>query len=148
MSYIEKKIESSNSPDEIFYFVSEIINGCEEASLSKGEKLVLRIDNFLAQINNGGFDQYFFNSGVWNAHECLGFLKQVGAIKMAQLLSRAIQIAELPQTVPDDYDYEATEEQEEQLNDLDGEFYSIEDEPYAQVLKYMKKNLGEFANKV
>ena len=50
-------------------------------SLNSIEKNILYIEMLEGQVNNGGFDQYFFNSSGEYAHETLTALKEIKAPK-------------------------------------------------------------------
>lgn len=47
------------------------------------------VEELEAQVNNGGFDQYFFNSSGGNAAATLDALDAVGAHKTAAIVRRA-----------------------------------------------------------
>jgi hypothetical protein len=144
MSYVDSFIAKYDDPEDLFYAITNVLSGTDFSVMTMEERFISRIDNFLAQVNNGGFDQYFFNSGIWEAHECHNALSTIGSIKMKALIEKAIEIISLPAHVPEDYAYEATEEQEEELDKLDAAFYKISDEPYAQAYKFIIKNQSGF----
>ena len=49
------------------------------------------IEELDMEVNNGGFNQYFFNSSGQNCFETLRELRKVGKSKKAELLERAIE---------------------------------------------------------
>ena len=55
------------------------------------------IGDLETEVNNGGFDQYFFNSTGSRAHEAANALGLIGAFQMAELLESAI--AKFPSSV-------------------------------------------------
>lgn len=56
-----------------------------------------------AQVNNGGFDQYYFNTGGKLARATVNALRQIGARETASLLEAAnADIGKLP--LPEDHD--------------------------------------------
>jgi Domain of unknown function (DUF4375) len=59
------------------------------AALSAKERVILDIADLEAQVNNGGFDQFFYNSGSRRAVEMIAALRLVGAPKMAAIVERA-----------------------------------------------------------
>lgn len=144
MSYITSFIKRYDTPEDLFYAITDVLSGTDYSVMTKEERFISLIDNFLAQVNNGGFDQYFFNSGVWEARECHEALSTIGSKKMKSLLEKAISLINLPVQVSEDYDYEVTEEQEEGLDELDSEFYKISAEPYAQAYEFIIKNQSGF----
>ena len=52
---------------------------------------VADIDELDMEVNNGGFNQYFFNSSGQNCFETLRELKRLGKPKKAELLEKAIE---------------------------------------------------------
>src|SRR5262245_4792479 len=63
-----------------------------EARLSDTERRLLAAYWLEAEVNNGGFDQYFFNSAGDNAEAALAGLKDMGAAGAAGLLERAMAV--------------------------------------------------------
>jgi hypothetical protein len=49
-------------------------------------------DEFEAEVNNGGLNQYFFNSSGQNCFETLRYFKKSGNIKNEAILERAINL--------------------------------------------------------
>ncbi len=117
-------------------------------SLNSIEKNILYIEMLEGQVNNGGFDQYFFNSSGEYAHETLLALKEINAPQMADLLNRAISVfPKLP--IPKD-----TEQRREYMEDipesisetwdkLDDEFYKYPENLEGLVIEYIKANIKE-----
>jgi hypothetical protein len=56
---------------------------------------------FEAEINNGGLNQYFFNSSGQNCFETLRYFKRNGKTKEARILEEAINLIN-PQKLPED----------------------------------------------
>jgi Domain of unknown function (DUF4375) len=58
------------------------------------EKIVAHADSdeFEAQVNNGGLNQYFFNSSGQNCFETLRYFKKTGNTKNAAILEKAINL--------------------------------------------------------
>jgi len=80
------------------------------------------------QVNNGGFNQYFFNSSGEYAHETLNGLKEINAPKMANILNEAIEVFPIA-PIPKDTEKRRTlmEDLPENISDrwdmLDHNFY-------------------------
>ncbi|MCG3131032.1 MAG: hypothetical protein FLDDKLPJ_01807 [Phycisphaerae bacterium] len=102
-----------------------------------------------AEVNNGGFSQYFFNS--WSDHwpDALTGLNAIGARRTAEILQRAVAVfgPEGPAT-----DREARMDQlsklidrcEKELDDLDDQFYKETDPLYVQYMLYAAKHADQF----
>ncbi len=120
-------------------------DGKDFESLNSIEKNILYIEMLEGQVNNGGFDQYFFNSSGEYAHETLIALKEMKAPQMAEILNRAIKVfPTLP--IPKD-----TEQRRECMEDvpknisetwskLDDEFYKYPENLAGLVIEYVKVN--------
>ena len=54
------------------------------------EKVKIVIDNLEMEINNGGFDQFFFNSAGDDASETVDALKIIGAIHTSKIVQSSI----------------------------------------------------------
>ena len=63
-----------------------------ENSLTDTERRLLAAYWLEAEVNNGGFDQYFFNSAGNNAETALFGLKEIGATSAAALLEQAVAV--------------------------------------------------------
>jgi hypothetical protein len=104
------------------------------------------------EINNGGFDQYFFNTSGNYTHETVNSLILIGANKTADILQKAIN--QFPnKTVPKDRNerqllLDQIREQSEAIwHDLDDKFYAYEDDLNTLNLNYIKQNIEEFLEK-
>ncbi len=53
------------------------------------QQVVNLVEELEAEVNNGGFDQFFFNSSGDNSAETIEALKLIGACAMADILTRA-----------------------------------------------------------
>jgi hypothetical protein len=105
--------------------------------------------NLEREVNNGGFNQYFFNSSGNFAHETIASLNAIGALKTADLLQRAIN--QFPEgLVPVDRDERQTilgdieEKANEAWGDIDQAFYQYQDDLNSLNIEYVKKNKEEF----
>lgn len=103
-----------------------------------------------AEINNGGFNQYFFNSSGAHAYKTVLSLKLINAHKTAALLQAAID--EFPyKTVPEDNGIrqqlvdDISEQADEVWNELDQRFYVYEEDLNALNMEYIKANLKDFS---
>jgi hypothetical protein len=134
--------------------LSELVNardasvGYEE--LSQPEQIALCVDGLEREVNNGGFEQYFFNSAGDHALDCLDALEEIGATSMAKLLRKAVAIfgAGGP-----DLDREERQLQLEALGDrvapklepLDDAFFDYPDDLAALLRAFVEANVSEFS---
>ncbi len=100
--------------------------------------------NLEREINNGGFEQYFRNSSVDNAHETILSLTAIGAYKTADILQQAIDQFPNKQVSRVREERIKTIEQIENAvnevwNKLDQIFFKYEDDLNALNIAYIKK---------
>lgn len=62
------------------------------AKLTPAEKLVVALGDFEAELNNGGFEQFFINSAGNYAADVLRALKKIGARKAARFVADAFSV--------------------------------------------------------
>jgi hypothetical protein len=58
-------------------------------TLSAAERVFLSVWNLEAEVNNGGFEQYYMNSAGDNALETPGALREIGATQAAAIVEEA-----------------------------------------------------------
>src|ERR1700749_4896795 len=81
-----------------------------------------------SEVNNGGFSQYFLNDSCETAAFVAEAMDTIGAPRTAEICRRAI-VAAFPSGLPFDPEsisaaaVEFSDETEDELNALDGEFY-------------------------
>ncbi len=66
--------------------------GDELDKLSSSQATLYLTYEFDKEVNNGSFDQYFFNSSGNNAHEAITALQTIGAAQTAVLLQECINV--------------------------------------------------------
>lgn len=123
----------------------EIVTG-----LSKGFKAVYTTWWVEAEVNNGGFNQYFWNSSSQFAMEAIDGFKEIGAEKYASLMENAVKIAidEMPemQKFRNKGTLEAFSESYEHtaLNELDEKFFEYPEDLSKLRITYIRNNYGLF----
>ena len=138
---LEKKYQKNDSEEKSFI-----------RSLTPGMLMLYTTWYFEAEANNGGFNQYFFNSSGSLAKEALDGLELLGAKLHASLLLKAIEIqkseASLRQQARDMGRIEASAENYKyiQLGALDERFFKL-DELSPLRIKYIREHPGEFVSK-
>lgn len=138
--YITDALENMGSKEEAFYNITdkamlkETETGYE--NLTEGEKKLAGIGTLLMEVNNGGFDQYFFNTDGKYAEDTLEFINSCDMAFLARLLKDAILI----------YNSGQNDEYEDELDELDDKFYSYMDyeQLYSSCITYIKNNSEKF----
>ncbi|MDQ7961302.1 DMP19 family protein [Flavobacterium lindanitolerans] len=149
------EILNQENEEEIILQIGEIIwhkldyNYENISNLSEVEKTFVFVDILEGQVNNGGFDQFFFNSSGDYTYEVLKAYENIGAYKTAKLIYEAIRI--FPQN-PISKDTQTRREIMKSLNEgisekwdqLDDTFYEYEDNIIKLLVEYFKENNKQF----
>lgn len=95
-------------------------------------RLIFAVDSYMAEVYNGGHDQFFFNSTgvVWR--DALEGLEAIGAQAAASILKRAI--GRFDCKIPDDAD-----ERRKMMDDLEDGIFEEDDQAFYD----MSKNIEE-----
>lgn len=144
---IEDETESILKIQEILWKKTELYDDFE--NLNEAEKTFLYVEILEAEINNGGFDQYFFNSSGDYTNETLESLKKIGALKTAKLVEEAFKyFPENPIPKDNEKRREILEnidtKTSEKWNELEDEFYLYEENIGGLALEYVRQNKTEF----
>ncbi len=134
----------------IYSYVIDVVSGRDFEVLTPGERIFAVSSRLIGQVCNGGFDQYFFNGGVVEVHEAARAFATIGAVQAERLVRQAIEIARIPEPVPQAYDYydQATEEIRKELDALDQQFYTAsldEHEIYPCLVQYLREHTEDFS---
>lgn len=116
--------------------------------LSHAEQVFLAIWELEAQVNNGGFDQYFSNTSGDTAFAVVDALKTIGAPEAARIVAKATSV--FPGSSPP-RDREQRQrllnalppEREAVLDSLDEEFYGYPDNLTELLYEYVIRNVAE-----
>jgi len=133
----------------MFEFICQITDYGEDISeLSQPQKNFYYIQLLEAEINNGGFDQYFFNSAGEFAQETILALGEINAIKTVTILQSAIECFPNKIAPKDRFDRQTAMEEinnrEESFDVLDEKFYKYEDNITVLLSDYIIKNKAFF----
>ena len=113
-------------------------------ALTAREKAIYTIWWIEAEVNNGGFHAYFWNSASDHAGIALKSLNEIGAIKTAALLEKAIDTAfssSLPLTREDRQSQLEIDEDNkmDKLDELDSSFYEYAENFHKMLNDYLAK---------
>ena len=129
-------------PDNVDYILKkECDHGFEE--LDEAEKIVFAIWKLEAEVNNGGFAQYFFNSSDPSSPHIIEYLDRIRAHKSAMVCREAIEVAyagKLPGSWQERQDLldDKSELVFERLHKLDMLFYKYQNELAELVNQFIK----------
>lgn len=141
---IYAKLDSGNSYEKDYQIIK---------SLSKGRQAVFATWGLEAEVNNGGFNQYFYNiasSGQYAEEAREGF-KLIGANKYSELTQRAIDTVmknakSLSKFRDGTLENFSKSYKNNPLNNLDTEFYALDKiENISKLrIRYIKEHKAEF----
>jgi hypothetical protein len=140
----------NNAIIEIDNFIGQLCSyGEEMEKLNESQKIFYLNQCLEREVNNGGFNQYYFNSSGNFALETVESLKAIGAHKTAEILSHANSIFPDGQ-VPKEQEQrqKLIEEIEGVANDkwqqLDDKFMAYEEDLNSLNMNYIKSNKANF----
>ena len=116
---------------------------------STAQKVFSAVWSVEAEVNNGGFSQYFLNDSCETAGFVAEALDTIGAPRTAEICRRAIAVA-FPKGLPADAEaisaaaVEFSDETEDELTVLDGEFYQYPHNLTELLFAYVAKHPEEF----
>jgi len=133
------------------WWTANIYDGVEayEESLSpfsKAQRLVHAVTWYRSEVNNGGHDQFYYNSTgiVWR--DALEAFRTIGLDQFARVLSASADRFSKPPSLDREERNEQMEAEEPAFDDLDSKFYDLEEriDLDARLMKYIKKQRSDF----
>ncbi|WP_299385383.1 DMP19 family protein [uncultured Lacinutrix sp.] len=117
--------------------------------LNSKQRTFLFVENLEREINNGGFNQFYFNSSGDFSQETVNALLEIGAEKTAEIVKKANSEFKSG-TVPKNRTERQNEleliegKAEENWNKCDSEFYKYQDNLTELLIAFVIKNKSEF----
>jgi hypothetical protein len=117
--------------------------------LNSSQRAFLFVENLEREINNGGFNQFYFNSSGDFSEETVNALLEIGAKNTAEIIKKANSEFK-DGIVPKDRTERQTELElieenaEENWNKCDSEFYEYQDDLTELLITFVIKNKAEF----
>lgn len=116
------------------------------SAFSKPQRLVSAVIWYQSEVNNGGHDQFYYNSTgiVWR--DALEAFRTVGLRRFEKVLSDSADRFSRPPSLGRDERNEQMDSDAPEFDDLDSRFYALEDSVNldAKLLAYIKRNRSEF----
>lgn len=154
---IISKIKDTELEQAIFDNISTNMEGDKRdereivKTLTSGQRAIYVTWTVEAEVNNGGFNQFYFNSSGQLADMGEDAFKTIGANKFADLVRQANLIYDEIKEDLKKYNDGTTDSfsksyEENPLNDLDDRFYKLyANEPLSKLkIKYIRDNVKEF----
>jgi len=121
-----------------------------DSALSRPERAFRSVWELEAEVNNGGFHQYFSNSSGRRAAEAPAALRAVGALHTAAIVEAALGAVGKGVAWGDDTRRQAavealSEAADASLDALDARFYAYPDDLTARLYSFVAEHRAEFA---
>ena len=105
----------------------ERVSHADRTRLTQADKRLLALGGLRAEVNNGGFDQYFFNSAGGLVADAVEAAEAVGVTELASLIRRGLNLL----NVQDPADRAARQDaldnlDPEEFADIDDGYYALE----------------------
>ena len=119
------------------------------ASLTPAERVAYCVDALEREVNNGGFEQFFWNSSGDTAHETVEALEAIGAGQAAQMVREAMACFPGGAVAASRDNREQAlqsigEAAREKWQALDGRFYEYPDDLTGLMRRYVERNRAGF----
>ncbi len=112
--------------------------------LSNEELVVLAVEALEREVNNGGYEQFFFNSSNEFASIVVDALNRIGCDDAAALTQRAIDCLQIDGPISAEAIElvleEENDEREKRLNGCDDQYYEIAGDLAGPLLRFIKSN--------
>ena len=113
----------------------------DASTLDERDYLLMALYMLDVEVNNGGFSQYFDNTGGRDAERALRYLRDVGAPKAQALLRRAVNMIVGPfGDALDDRQHEALDAHEAELGELDDAYYALDEDIALVSMRWLDEN--------
>jgi hypothetical protein len=150
---IDKVLQNPNQEESIFEIDSLLNVKCDYGAkierLNASQKTFLLIENLEREVNNGGFDQFYFNSSGDFANETISALEEIGAYKTAEIVRTAnseLKNGNVPknQTERQKQQEIIRENAIETWNKCDEQFYRYEEDLSSLLIKFVRNHKQDF----
>jgi hypothetical protein len=130
--------------------IAEALQAIQEADWTPAQRAFALVWELEAEVNNGGFHQYFFNSSGTHGPDVAALLDTIGASHCAELARQATRLA------GPDFPWSdiagrrhalraAPSELEAELDALDAAFYAYPDDLAALLTSHVIRHRADFA---
>ena len=131
---------------ELDNYICALCEWCDNLSaLSNPQKVFYFNQELEREINNSGFDQYFYNTSGNYANDTIETLNLIGANKTAKILEAAIEIfpdknVPVDRNLRQDAMFDIGDARKEHWNKLDQQFFKYKDDLYALNIEFVRQN--------
>ncbi|MBR2876094.1 MAG: DUF4375 domain-containing protein [Clostridia bacterium] len=131
----------------LFCVLEDAVYDIKDSQINETQKLVYSLNNFEAEVNNGGLCQFFVNS----SRECAPYiskaLEEVGAVSLKSLFDNFISENKIDVNDLSSFKVSSIDEYEKQterydFDSFDNKFYE-EEELHQLIIDYSRKNIEQ-----
>lgn len=119
------------------------------SKLSPGRQAIYNIWLVESEVNNGGFNQFFFNTSGNFSESAVADFELIGATEYAELQKRANKMykeQELAERQDGTIEGFSESYEENPVNDLDLEFYDMSEDLFSLQVQFIRKNKKQFVD--
>jgi len=111
-------------------------------ALNPEERIIVAIEALEAEVNNGGYAQFFLNSSREYAPTIVQALVRIGCPITAEITQRAIDALHLPSLTGEAIEAAMADDEvsEDDLNECDDSYYKSGEDIAGQLFAFIKKN--------
>lgn len=136
---------------EVGYYVLRKLGEASLQTLSRPEQVIACLTEVEMEVNNGGFDQYYWNSPGDHAREAVAALRELGAEHTAGLVAQANEMFGPQGPDPDREKRWAEmdglpEDARTRWSELDGAFYEYKDNLSGLAARYIREHRSDFTD--
>ncbi len=118
-----------------------------DAALSNAENAVVAIEALEREVNNGGYDQFFFNSSNEYVGRIVSDLEMIGCVETARLTARAIAalgLGEINAATVGERVTNGDDALSDALEECDNAYFALTEDIAGKLFAYVKANQGDF----
>jgi hypothetical protein len=132
--------------DSLVLAVEEAVGSKADSDLSEPERVVLAVEAMEREVNNGGYNQMFFNSSSDHVGFLVRALEQIGCPKTAAISAKAISVLNLPDNFDGDLVRDAVMQLSDaanaKLNECDSQYYTNDEPIVGRLFEYIERERG------
>ena len=136
------QLEDTHRIDSIIVAIEAAL--VDRETVTATERIVLAIESMEREVNNGGFNQFFFNSSNEYASELPSALREIGVPVVAEISERALRaIGAQPNWTNDQFEEASVDPEQsimDELNECDEAYYASGDAIAEKLFEFIKIN--------
>jgi hypothetical protein len=132
--------------DSIILAIEQALQSKAPADVAPSERVVLAVEAFEREVNNGGYSQFFLNEPTY-ARDIVAALTQIGCPEIARITRDAADVLGLRRDWTDEQIQAAAadmaDDGDERLSELDDQFFEYPEPIEERLLTFVRANAAE-----